>query len=87
MSPFQIDTMTTSNDSTVAHAAGGEVQSPPGAPSPLTGVRVLDLGDVFQGPYATFLMAMARAGVIKIEPPRGGMSRRGRDGDLSILRT
>jgi len=51
-------------------------------PLPLTGVRVLDLGHVFQGPYATFLMAMAGAEVIKIEPPHGDMSRkRGRDGD------
>lgn len=51
-------------------------------PLPLKGVRVLDLGHVFQGPYATFLMAMAGAEVIKIEPPSGDMSRRrGRDGD------
>ncbi len=43
---------------------------------------MLDLGHVFQGPYATFLMAMAGAEVIKIEPPQGDMSRRrGRDGD------
>jgi len=51
-------------------------------PLPLTGVRVIDLGHVFQGPYATFLLAMAGADVIKVEPPRGDMSRkRARDGD------
>lgn len=51
-------------------------------PLPLAGVRVLDLGQVFQGPYAGFLMAMAGADVIKIEPPHGDMSRkRARDGD------
>lgn len=51
-------------------------------PLPLAGVRVLDLGHVFQGPYAGFLLAMAGAEVIKVEPPRGDMSRkRGRDGD------
>jgi len=49
---------------------------------PLEGVRVLDLGHVFAGPYATFLMAMAGAEVIKVEPPHGDMSRkRARDGD------
>jgi CoA:oxalate CoA-transferase len=53
-----------------------------GLPLPLSGVRVLDLGHVFQGPYATFLMAMAGAEVIKVEAPHGDMSRkRGRDGD------
>ena len=54
----------------------------PDIPLPLKGVRVLDLGHVFQGPYATFLMAMAGADVVKIEAPHGDMSRRrGRDGD------
>jgi crotonobetainyl-CoA:carnitine CoA-transferase CaiB-like acyl-CoA transferase len=53
-----------------------------GRPLPLRGLRVLDLGQVFQGPYAGFLMAMAGAEVIKIEPPHGDMSRRrARDGD------
>lgn len=51
-------------------------------PLPLAGVKVLDLGHVFQGPYATFLMATAGAEVIKIEPPGGDMTRRrARDGD------
>lgn len=51
-------------------------------PLPLAGVRVLDLGHVFQGPYATFLMAMAGAEIIKIESPTGDMMRkRARDGD------
>lgn len=51
-------------------------------PLPLEGIRVLDLGHVFQGPYATLLMALAGAEVIKVEPPKGDMSRnRGRDGD------
>lgn len=38
---------------------------------PLDGVVVIDLGQVYQGPYATFLMAKAGATVIKIEPPDG----------------
>jgi CoA:oxalate CoA-transferase len=66
----------------VERACDGDVQSLQSAPLPLTGVRVLDLGHVFQGPYATFLMAMAGADIIKIEPPRGDMMRkRARDGD------
>ncbi len=43
----------------------------------LDGIVVLDLGQIYNGPYATFLMAMAGARVIKIEPP-GGESLRGR---------
>jgi formyl-CoA transferase len=38
---------------------------------PLTGVTVIDLSHVYNGPYATFLMAMAGAEVIKVEPHQG----------------
>lgn len=45
-------------------------------PGPLSGVTVLDLGQIYNGPYSTFLMAMAGADVIKIEPPGGENLRR-----------
>src|SRR4051794_18613049 len=38
---------------------------------PLDGLTVVDLGQVYQGPYATYLMAKAGANVIKIEPLAG----------------
>ena len=43
---------------------------------PLSGITVIDLSHVNNGPYATFLMAMAGAEVIKIEPPQGEHLRR-----------
>ena len=43
---------------------------------PLAGVVVLDFGQVYQGPYATMLMAKGGADVIKIEPPNGEPLRR-----------
>jgi CoA:oxalate CoA-transferase len=46
---------------------------------PLNGIRVVDLTRVYSGPYATFLMALAGAEVLKIEPPEGESLRR-RDG-------
>jgi len=46
------------------------------ANKPLSDVTVLDFGQIFQGPYASFLMAKAGAFVIKIEPPRGEPGRR-----------
>ncbi|HVZ09487.1 CaiB/BaiF CoA transferase family protein [Rhodopila sp.] len=38
---------------------------------PLDGVTVIDFGQIFQGSYASVLMAKAGARVIKVEPPRG----------------
>ncbi len=38
---------------------------------PLKGYRVIDLGQIYQGPYATLLMALAGAEVIRVEPLRG----------------
>ncbi len=43
---------------------------------PLAGIRVLDLTQIYNGPYCTFLMAMAGADVIKVEPPGGEHLRR-----------
>jgi crotonobetainyl-CoA:carnitine CoA-transferase CaiB-like acyl-CoA transferase len=43
---------------------------------PLEGILVLDLGHIYQAPYAGFLMAMAGATVIKVEPPTGEPLRR-----------
>jgi formyl-CoA transferase len=42
-----------------------------GRPQPLAGVTVLDLGHIYNGPYAGFMLAMAGARVIKIEPLKG----------------
>lgn len=45
--------------------------APVGPEYPLQGLTVLDLGQIYQGPYCGFLLAMAGARVIKIEPPEG----------------
>lgn len=61
----------------------------PGAgvrPLPLAGVTVLDLGQIYNGPYAAFLMAMGGARVIKVEPPGGeNMRRRAAVGGGALL--
>lgn len=52
---------------------------------PLEGITVVDLGQIYNGPYATFLMAMGGAKVIKIEPPGGeNMRRRGAVGGAMV---
>ena len=43
---------------------------------PLEGVTILDFGQIYNGPYASFMLAMAGARVIKIEPPSGEPLRR-----------
>jgi crotonobetainyl-CoA:carnitine CoA-transferase CaiB-like acyl-CoA transferase len=40
-------------------------------PPPLAGVVVIDMGQIYQGPYAGLLMAKAGATVIKVEPRHG----------------
>jgi CoA:oxalate CoA-transferase len=43
---------------------------------PLSGLVVLDLGQIYNGPYAGLLMALGGAKVIKVEPPGGELLRR-----------
>jgi crotonobetainyl-CoA:carnitine CoA-transferase CaiB-like acyl-CoA transferase len=54
--------------------------------TPLAGIKVLDLTQIFQGPYAAFLLAMAGADVVKVEPPGGERMRQrgGADTPLSF---
>ncbi len=49
---------------------------PPETSNPLDGITVIDVGQIYNGPYCTFLLAMAGARVIKVEPPRGDPLRR-----------
>ena len=49
---------------------------------PLAGITVLDLGQIYNGPYCGYLLAMAGARVIKVEPP-GGERMRG-SGDTLV---
>jgi crotonobetainyl-CoA:carnitine CoA-transferase CaiB-like acyl-CoA transferase len=51
---------------------------------PLDGIRVLDLTQIFQGPYATFLMAMAGAEIVKVEPHGGERMRQGVGAETSL---
>ena len=55
------------------------------AAHPLAGLTVVDLGQIYNGPYCTFLMAMAGATIIKIEA-RGGenLRRRGVVGGAAL---
>ncbi len=61
--------------------------STPGSnrPLPFEGVSVVDLSQIYNGPYATYMMALAGADVIKIEPPGGEhLRRRGAVGGAAL---
>ena len=51
---------------------------------PLEGVKVLDLGQIYNGPYAGFLLAHAGADVVKVEPLKGEVLRERGGGDLPL---
>ncbi|HZU89957.1 MAG TPA: CoA transferase, partial [Stellaceae bacterium] len=55
---------------------GAEAMDKTRANRPLADVTVLDFGQIYQGPYASLLLAKAGAFVIKIEPPAGEPGRR-----------
>ena len=61
---------------------------PPGVSDdgrPLEGLTVLDLGQIYLGPYCGLLMARMGATVIKVEPPAGEPIRFRRDPGLPIV--
>ena len=49
---------------------------------PLQGVKVLDLGQIYNGAYAGFLLAHAGADVVKVEPPAGDPLRQRGGGEV-----
>ena len=52
-------------------------------PAPLADIKIVDLTQVFAGPYCTYQLALLGASVIKIEPPGGEQTRFG--GKMSDL--
>lgn len=50
---------------------------------PLDGIVVVDLGQIYSGPYCTLLLSYLGAEVIKVEPPRGEPTRHRVEGEES----
>ncbi|WP_309484384.1 CaiB/BaiF CoA transferase family protein [Streptomyces himalayensis] len=65
-------------------AAGHDAQPAAGA-GPLAGLRVLEVGHILAGPYATMLLADLGAEVTKVEPPGGDLSRQVSDSYFASL--
>lgn len=57
------------NDAARSHDAGNSVEGP------LSGIRVVELCHLIAGPYVGMLLADEGAEVVKIEPPRGELTR------------
>lgn len=62
------------------HASASKAITEAGASAaeqyPMAGIVVIDLSQIYNGPYATYLMALGGATIIKIEPPGGESLRR-----------
>ena len=52
---------------------------------PLAGIRILEVGTMLAGPYATMMLADLGAEVIKVEPPGGEISRQVGDSYFASL--
>ena len=56
-----------------------------GSKGPLAGIRILEVGTMLAGPYATMMLADLGAEVIKLEPPEGEISRQVGDSYFASL--
>lgn len=54
-------------------------------PAPLAGIRILEVGTMLAGPYATMMLADLGAEVTKLEPPDGEISRQVGDSYFASL--
>lgn len=54
-------------------------------PGPLAGIRILEVGHILAGPFATMLLADLGADVTKVEPPGGDLSRQVSDAYFASL--